>query len=68
MQYYDLVPGTIAASLLLGVAIGALTAVSTLVSLPAIGLIAMTAVYHGLFVDGPVDRVEDLSREADLPE
>ena len=66
VQYYDLVLALIAGSLLVGVAIGALTAVSTLVSLPAMGLIAMAVVYHGLFVNGPVDEVEDLSQEADL--
>ena len=66
VQYYDLVLGAIAGSLLVGVAVAYATALSATLSVAAMGLVAMAAVYHGLFVNGPVDEIEDLSRETDL--
>jgi len=66
VQYYDLVLGAVGASLLAGVGVGVATNLSVALTLAAAGLIAMAAIYHGLFVNGPVDGVDDLSQEAEL--
>ncbi|HMB49509.1 hypothetical protein [Natronoarchaeum rubrum] len=66
VQYYDLVLGVIAGSLLTGLAAGLATKLATPLTLAASGLLAMAAIYHGLFVNGPVDGVDDLSQEAEL--
>jgi hypothetical protein len=68
VQYYDLVLGIVAGSLLAGVAVAYANALATMVTVPATGLVAMAAVYHGMFANAPVDGVEDLSQEPDLLE
>ena len=57
VQYYDLVLVAIFAALAIGGIVGALTPVAMPV---AIGLMG-----HAMFVNGPVDDVEDLTEEVD---
>jgi len=66
VQYYDLVLGAVGGSLLAGLGIGVVTTLPVALTLAAAGLVAMAAIYHGLFVNGPVDGVDDLSQEAEL--
>lgn len=62
-QYYDLVLLGIAVSLASGVALGQFTALSTAVTVPVAGVVAIAIMAHGLFVNGPVDEPADLTDE-----
>lgn len=64
-KYYDLLLLGVPGSLLAGVGIGFLTAIPTTVSVPALALVAVALIGHGLFVNGPVDEVEDLAEEVE---
>ncbi|SNZ12940.1 hypothetical protein SAMN06269185_1989 [Natronoarchaeum philippinense] len=66
VQYYDLVLGGVAISLLAGLGVGVATSAAVPLTMAIGGLVAMAAIYHGLFVNGPVDGVDDLSQEAEL--
>jgi hypothetical protein len=52
-------------SMATGGAIGTFTAVPVTVAVLAFGLLAIAIIAHGLFVNGPVDDVEDLTDEVD---
>jgi uncharacterized protein (DUF2062 family) len=62
-QYYDLVLLGIAGSLASGVAVGQFTALSSAVTVPIAGLVAVAIMGHALFVNGPVDEPTDLTDE-----
>ncbi|WP_423746036.1 hypothetical protein V5735_15260 (plasmid) [Haladaptatus sp. SPP-AMP-3] len=64
-QYYDLVLGGILASMVFGVSIGYLTAVSLSLSVIGAGFVAVAIIGHGLFVNGPVDEPSDLANEVE---
>ena len=68
LHYYDLVLLGIAGSLALGAGIGVATAVPTTVSIPLFGLVAIAIIGHGLFVNGPVDEVAELTEEVEPEE
>ena len=68
LQYYDLVLLCIIASLVFGALIGVTTAVAFEVAVPLFGLVAIAFVAHALFVNGPVDEVEDLTEEVEVEE
>ena len=68
LYYYDLVLVCIAASLGLGAGIGYATSVPVEVSIAALGLVAIGFIAHAMFVNGPVDRPEELTDEVDLEE
>ena len=68
LHYYDLVLCCIAASLGLGAAIGYATSVPIETSIAVLGLVAIGFIAHALFVNGPVDRPEELTEEIDLEE
>ena len=68
LHYYDLVLVVIGVSLVLGVGIGYATPLAFEVAIPAFGVIAIGFILHALFVNGPVDEVEDLSEEVELEE
>ena len=68
LHYYDLVLAVIGASLVLGAGIGYLTALAFELTVPAFGAIAIGFILHALFVNGPVDDVEDLTGEVRLEE
>ncbi|WP_254763043.1 hypothetical protein [Natrinema marinum] len=63
IQYYDLILLGILASLVLGFAAGALTALSTAVTVPAAALIGIALIYQTIFLRGPVSSTDDLTEE-----
>lgn len=65
LQYYDVVLAGIAGSILLGAAIGLVTDLPLLVTVPAMCLVAIVIMGHALFVNGPVDNIHDLADEVD---
>jgi hypothetical protein len=70
LQYYDLVLGAIIASVVAGGAVGHLTTVPMPIAIVGLGTVAVALIGHALFVNGPVDDLEDLTDEveADLVE
>jgi hypothetical protein len=64
-QYYDLVLAGIFLSMASGGAVGLLTSIPLNVSVLAFGVVAALLIGHGLFVNGPVDDVEDLTEEVE---
>lgn len=64
IQYYDLVLLGILSSLLLGAGLGYVTPLSTAVTVPAAAVIGAALMYHTIFRQGRVDRVEELAEEA----
>lgn len=64
IQYYDLVLLGILCSLLLGVAVSYVTAVSTAISVPGTALLGIALIYHTIFLRGPVNSTADLADEA----
>lgn len=63
IQYYDLVLLGILASLLLGVVLGAVTSVSTAITVPAAALVGIALIYHTIFLHGPVSSTAELTEE-----
>lgn len=68
LHYYDLVLVCIAASLGLGALIGYATPIALEASIVALGTVAIAFILHALFVNGPVDRAEDLIEEVPAEE
>ena len=66
VQYYDLVLVAIISSLAVGGAIGAFTSVSMPIAIVLLGAVAIAFMGHAMFVNGPVDDIEDLTEEVDL--
>lgn len=66
LHYYDIVLLCIIVSLVAGAVLGTATAVAFEVAVPLFGLVAIAFVVHALFVNGPVDDVEDLTEEVEL--
>lgn len=64
IQYYDLVLLGILCSLLLGVAISYVTAVTTALTVPAAAIIGIALIYHTIFLRGPVNSTDELTEEA----
>ncbi|MFC6824182.1 hypothetical protein [Halopelagius fulvigenes] len=64
-QYYDLILVGVFVSMVLGVAVGTLTSVSSSLSVAGFGVVAAAFIGHGLFVNGPVDDRSDLTDEVD---
>jgi len=64
-KYYDLLLLGVMGSLLAGVAIGFLTPVPVTTSVPVLALVAVALIGHGLFVNGPVDEIDDLAEEVE---
>jgi len=64
-QYYDLVLLGILTSLVAGAVIGLFTPVALTTAVPALALVAVVLIGHGLFVNGPVDDVADLTDDVD---
>ena len=63
VQYYDLVLVAIFATMALGATVGFLTTVAIPTAIVGAGLLAAALIAHGLFVNGPVDGLDDLSDE-----
>lgn len=56
MDYYDLVLGTIPASLLGGTGILGALGIDLLIALPLGGVIALAIILHALFIRGPAQQ------------
>lgn len=65
LQYYDLVLLGVIVPTLAGLAIGSLTPVAMVVSVLSLGGVSIAVMAYALFVNGPIDEVEDLSREVE---
>lgn len=65
VQYYDLVLFGVLASVATGVGIGLFTPVDLTTSVPALAVVAIALIGHGLFVNGPVDDAGDLTDEVE---
>lgn len=68
LHYYDLVLIAIVVSLAIGVVVGLLTPLSLPLTVSLLSLLALALVLHAIFVNGPVDTVEDLTKEVDVEE
>lgn len=64
-KYYDLLLLGVLGSLLAGVGIGVLTPVPLSTSVPVLAVVAVALIGHGLFVNGPVDEIDDLTEEVE---
>jgi hypothetical protein len=64
-KYYDLVLLGVFGSLAAGVGIGTFTSVPLSTSVPVLALVAVALIGHGLFVNGPVDEIDDLAEEVE---
>lgn len=67
-HYYDLVLVGIAVSIGSGGLIGILTPVALGLAVPIASLIAIVVIGHALFINGPVDSVDDLTAEVEPEE
>lgn len=67
-KYYDLVLLAIAASILVGVGVGFATPLDMMAAVPLFGLVAIAIIGHALFVNGPIDEVEDFTEEVEPQE
>jgi len=68
LHYYDLVLLAIISSIGVGVGIGSITPLSMTLTVALFGVMAIAFIGHALFINGPVDEVEDLSRSVDPEE
>jgi hypothetical protein len=64
-QYYDVVLVGVAVSMALGAGIGLFTAVALPTAVTVCSLLSIAFIGHGLFVNGPVDSLDDLDDEVD---
>ena len=62
LHYYDLVLLAIISSIGVGVGVGSVTPLSMTVAVGLFGVMAIAFIGHALFINGPVDDVEDLSK------
>lgn len=67
-QYYDLVLLGIVAAMATGAVVGLATPIATTASVTATSLVAVGLIGHALFVNGPVDEVDDLTDEVEPEE
>ncbi|MDJ1432653.1 hypothetical protein [Halostagnicola sp. A-GB9-2] len=65
LQYYDLVLACIAASLAAGFVVGYATPIAFELSVTVFAVVAIGFVVHAMFVNGPVDELEDLTEEVE---
>jgi hypothetical protein len=68
LHYYDLVLLAIISSIGVGAGVGFVTPVSMTLAVTLFGAVAVALVGHALFVNGPVDDVEDLTEEVEPEE
>lgn len=68
VHYYDLVLAAIIASIGVGAGVGFVTPLSMAPTVSLFGVVAVALVGHALFVNGPVDEVEDLAEEVEPEE
>ncbi len=65
LQYYDLVLAGIIGAIGLGGVIGAFTMVEMPVAIVGLGGVSIGIMGHAMFVNGPIDDVDDLTEEVE---
>lgn len=65
LQYYDLVLAAVIAPVLLGFGLGSFTDLAMPIAIVGLGTVSIAVMGYALFVNGPVDEVEDLTDEVD---
>jgi hypothetical protein len=65
VQYYDLVLIAVIVPVLIGFGLGSFTELALPVAILGLGGVSIAVMCYALFVNGPVDQVEDLSEEVD---
>lgn len=65
IQYYDLVLIAVIVPVLVGFGLGSFTALALPVAIVGLGAVSVAVMFYALFVNGPVDQVEDLTEEVD---
>lgn len=65
VQYYDVVLGAIFGALVVGALLGAFTPVQMPVAIVVLGAVALGLMGHAMFVNGPVDGIDDLTQEVE---
>lgn len=65
VQYYDVVLGAILGSLVVGGLLGAFTPVQMPIAIVLLGAVAIGVMGHAMFVNGPVDDLDDLTQEVE---
>ena len=65
LHYYDLVLLAIISTMGVGVGVGYVTSLSMTVAVSVFGLVAVAIISHGLFINGPIDDVEDLTENVE---
>ena len=65
IQYYDLVLVAVITPLLLGIALGSFTTLSMPMAIIGLGLVSIAVMIYAMFVNGPVEELQDLTEEVD---
>lgn len=65
LHYYDLMLIGVIVPLLAGLAIGYASSIPLIVAVPVLGGLSILVMIYALFVNGPVDEVEDLGEEVE---
>lgn len=65
VQYYDVVLGAIIGALVFGGLVGAFTAIRMPIAIVVVGAVAIALMGHAMFVNGPVDQLDDLTEEVE---
>lgn len=65
LQYYDLVLIAVIVPVLVGFGLGSVTELALPVAIVGLGGVSVAVMFYALFVNGPVDQVEDLTEEVD---
>ncbi|AGN00131.1 hypothetical protein L593_00880 [Salinarchaeum sp. Harcht-Bsk1] len=65
LQYYDLVLIAVITPVLIGVGLGSFTPLGMPIAIVGLGAVSIAVMYYGLFVNGPVDEVQDLTDEVE---
>lgn len=68
LQYYDLILLGIISTVGVGVAVGLVTPLSMPLGVSLFGVGAVGLIGHALFINGPVDDIEDLTKEVEPEE
>jgi hypothetical protein len=65
LQYYDIVLVAVIVPVLVGFGLGSFTELAMPIAIVSLGGVSIAVIAYALFVNGPVDQVEDLTEEVD---
>ena len=65
LQYYDLVLIAVITPVLLGIGLGSFTELAMPVSIIGLGAVSMAVMFYAMFINGPVEEVQDLTNEVE---